>query len=394
MASTSRLYLDNAATSWPKPEAVYQAVDSYARQCGAAAGRGQSDASSQADQLVEQARSRLAQLLGGVNADSILFGFNGTDVLNQAIFGLLRPGDHVITTVLEHNSVLRPLRQLQDHLQIQVSYVDCNEQWQVEPHSIVEAIRPETRMVVMTHASNVTGRVQPIEQIGERLREFNQIAFLVDGCQTSGHMRIDLANLPVDLFASSGHKGLLGPLGTGLLYVGRNWLDSLVPFRFGGTGLNSDEEIPPTSSPARFEAGNQNVGGLAGLAAAAEFLQNETLAAIESHERLLVERIVEGLERIDQVRLVGDFKDLSSDSGSQCGVVSFLVGEEDPRESAVILDQAFEIQLRAGLHCAPRIHQRLRTAEQGGTLRVSPGWSTTPDDIDRFLEAIRELSQM
>lgn len=378
------VYLDNAATSFPKPDEVYHAVDHYQRHIGAAAGRGGYRAARDAENLVERARRNVARLFG-TSAARIVFTLNGTDSLNLALHGFLRSGDHVVTTVLEHNSVLRPLAWLREHRGITVSYVPVRDDGRVSCDDVRREITSATRLVCVTHASNVTGVVQPIAEIGEMCRQ-KGVRFLVDAAQTAGHLAIDLANLPVDMLACPGHKGLLGPLGTGVLYLSSEMDELIEPVRLGGTGTQSEAETPPIAAPTRYEAGNLNVPGLAGLAASTEWLLTRDADELLRHERGLREELASGLSRIPGVTV------FHGDCSEASGVLSFEVDGYGPQEVATILDENFDIACRAGFHCAPRVHQALGTFDRGGTVRFSVGPFTQPDDIQSAIEAVRQLA--
>lgn len=381
-----RIYLDNAATSWPKPEEVYAAVDRYQREVGAAAGRGGYRQAIHAQRTVDDARRGVATLLGVADPTRIVFGANGTDVLNLAIHGLLRGGDHVVTTVCEHNSVLRPLADAARTLGVEVTHVDCDGASYVDPGDVERALTAQTKLVVVTHASNVTGAIQPVAEIA-RAAHAAGAKVLVDAAQTAGHVPINVVDLGVDLLAASGHKGLLGPLGTAVLYVKPGLEQELQPLRQGGTGLHSRLDRQPDELPQRYEAGNLNTPALAGLAAAARFLQAKTVEAGAAHERALVRRLCNGLKAIPDVRLVGP-----SDAQPRSPVVSFSVEGYDPQDFAAVLDGSFDVECRAGLHCAPRMHAALGTIDRGGLVRLSPGWSTTMEQIDKALAAIEAIA--
>jgi cysteine desulfurase family protein len=379
-----RIYLDNAATSWPKPEPVYAAVDRYQRDIGAAAGRGAYRDAIEAQRVVDDARRRCANLLSVSDPSRIVFGSNGTDALNLALHGLLRPGDHVITTVCEHNSVLRPLAELSRTRGVEVTHVGCDAQGYVDPQEIKRAINSSTRLIAVAHASNVTGALQPIREI---VSLSEQALTLIDAAQSAGHAPLDMNEVQADLVATSGHKGLLGPLGTGLLYIRPGVEQWLLPTRQGGTGLNSTEDSQPNELPHRYEAGNLNTPALAGLAAALGFLQDRTVAAIAGHEAALVGRLIDGLQSISAVRMFGP-----PPGEPRAPVVSFSVEGYDPQEFAAALDSAAGVQCRAGLHCAPRMHEALGTIKLGGLVRMSVGWSTTSDEIDQALEAVAAIA--
>ena len=381
-----RIYLDNAATSFPKPEAVYAAIDRYNRELGVPLGRGAYAQAIEVQSVVQRCRKRAAELFAAESPERIVFTFNCTDSLNLALQGLLRPGNHVVTSVVEHNSVLRPLRELQTRAAVQVTYVDCDDTGRVEPAAIRAALRPETALIVLLHASNVTGTIQPIEAVGEIAREA-RIPFLVDAAQSAGHLPIDLRRLPVDMLACAGHKGLLGPLGTGLLYLRPGIEDRLRSLRQGGTGTRSEDDSQPESLPDKYEPGNHNVPGLVGLESGLAHLQDTGIAAMRRHETELIDRLLEGLRALGRITTYG-----SSSPEHRTGVVSLNVAGFEPQVVATILDEHFGIQARAGLHCAPRLHRRLGVLELGGTLRLSVGPFTTADDIDAALHALREIA--
>lgn len=384
-ADPHRIYLDNAATSWPKPVEVYDAVDRYQREIGAAAGRGSYRESISVDDALRRARQSLARLLGGVEPKQIAFAFNGTDALNIALHGLLRPGDHVVTTVVEHNSVLRPLRFLAAR-GVRVTRVNCDSAGVVSPDAVSEAITAGTRLVAVSHASNVTGAIQPIEAIGAIAREHGAL-MLVDAAQSMGHLPVSYRDLPVDVVASSGHKGLMGPLGTGLLYLRPGIEDQVRPLRQGGTGTSSDHDEQPSSLPEKYESGNHNVPGLVGLAAALEFIERRGFKSLRSHELELSAQLLDGLRSIPQVTVYGP-----DDPAGRLGVVSFHVQGYNPQELATLLDAAYGVQVRAGLHCAPLMHRSLGTLATGGTVRMSTGALTTAGEIERAVEAVGEIA--
>lgn len=379
-----RIYLDNAATSFPKPEPVYAAVDAYNRGLGAAAGRGSYGSGVAAADIVRRCRLNLARLFNAEGPDRLAFGLNGTDALNAALHGLLSPGDHVVTTAAEHNSVLRPLRTLTDR-GVAVTVVDCDEWGRVAPDDVRNAFRPETRLVAVTHASNVTGAIQPVDEIAAAAKEAAAFV-LLDAAQTAGHLPIDLTTLPVDLLATSGHKGLLGPLGNGVLYVRPGVEEHLVPVRQGGTGTSSELDFHPTAMPELLEAGNLNIPGIAGLEAATMWLLERGVGSLREHEQDLVTRLLAGLGTIPDIRIIGP--DSTED---RVGVVSLVVDGWPPHDLAAVLDSEFGIEARGGLHCAPLIHRRLGTSETGGTLRLSPGAFTSVDDIDAAVDALRRV---
>ena len=384
----NRIYLDNAATSWPKPDAVYASVDRYLRQNGAPAGRGQSHEAAEVSRQIVQLRTRIAELLGAPHASQIVFTFNGTDSLNLAIRGIVRSGDHVITTQVEHNSTLRPLRSLEQQGEVELTIVRCDGQGMIDVDDVRAQIKPNTALIALNHVSNVTGTIQPAQAIGKLARE-HDLVFLLDAAQSLGHMPVDLQQINCDLLAAPGHKGLLGPLGTGILYVAERLVERLAPLRLGGTGTKSELITQPESMPDKFEAGNHNVPGLLGLGAGVQYLNERSITDLERHERSLTKQLLDALEATEGVRVQGP-----SQLVDRLGVVSFQVGQHEPGELATLLEMSAGVQGRPGLHCAPLIHQALGTADQGGTMRLSVGAFTTTNDVVAAIEGIRQLATM
>jgi cysteine desulfurase / selenocysteine lyase len=381
-----RIYLDNAATSFPKPAVVYEAVDHAQQHLGAAEGRGVTRTAMQVHGVIERCRQRAARLLGAESPQRIVFTFNATDSLNLALHGLLRPGDHVITSSIEHNSVVRPLRNLADR-GVSVTYVDADDDGRVSPDAVKRALQKNTRLVALIHASNVSGTIQPIDRVGEIARSVGAF-FLVDAAQTAGHLPINLSQSPIDLLACAGHKGLLGPLGTGVLYVRPGVEEDLRSLRQGGTGTNSDNDHQPDRLPEKYEAGNHNVPGLFGLEAALAWLEERGVTDVYRHEQELTARLLGGLTELPGLRVYG-----SKSLDDRVAVVSLSIEGMDPQELAAVLDDSFGIETRAGLHCAPGAHRILGTFASGGTLRLSPGALTTNEEIDAVLDALRELAK-
>jgi cysteine desulfurase family protein len=383
-----RVYLDNAATTWPKPESVYEAVDHFQREIGAPNGRSGYREAMESNRIVERARQGVAELIGADDPLQVVFGSNGTDVLNVAIRGVVRPGDHVVTTVCDHNSVLRPLRALSEQADVSVSYVPCDGEGIVSPDDVRAALRPETRLVAVVQASNVTGAIQPVEAIGRIVHEHGAL-FLVDAAQSLGHVPLDVSQLDADLLAAPGHKGLLGPLGTGVLYIRPGVENKLAPLRYGGTGTRSDEDRQPDDLPDKYEPGNHNLVGLAGLVAACDFLARRTIAAMHVHHTALTARLLERLREINGLTVHGP-----QTTANRTSVVSLTIDGYDPQELAAVLEATHRIQSRPGLHCAPRMHEALGTTAGGGTLRLSPGFATTFDDIDLVAGALDEMASV
>ncbi len=377
------IYLDNAATSFPKPEAVYQALDRFARTNLANPGRAGHKMALAAERALDDARHLLNQFFNGEGPERFVFTLNCTDGLNMAIKGTLAEGDHVITTDLEHNSISRPLRKLELDGRITLARVKADGGGTVDSDAIRKAIQPKTRLIAMTHASNVLGTVQPVGDVGRIAREHN-LLFLVDAAQTAGVIPIDLRAMQIDLLGFPGHKSLLGPTGTGGLYVGPR--ASLRAWREGGTGGDSSSETQPREFPYFLEGGTPNVLGVAGLAAGVHYVQEQSLQAIHRHEVELVERLWGRLEQMPGYQVFGH-----RDHSRRVGAISFRSEALAAPELGGILDQAFDIAVRPGLHCAPYIHRSLGTFPDG-TVRVSPGPFTTKDEIDQLAEALAEIA--
>ena len=286
MKKPLRIYLDNAATTWPKPSTVYNAVDHYQRLLGAPAGRGGYAEAEEVSKSVASTRAALASLIGAESLERIIFCFNGTDALNLAIHGTLKQGDHVVTSVVEHNSVLRPLRWLEDRGTIEVARVKCDPVGIVAPDDIEKAIKPNTKLIVLTHASNVVGAIQLAKDVGSLARK-RGILFLLDAAQTIGCLRVDVKELQADLVAGAGHKGLLGPLGTGFLYIRTGCESQVESVKQGGTGSASSQDRQPRTLPEKYESGNLNVPGLIGLQAGIEYLTSRGIEEIRRHSEAL-----------------------------------------------------------------------------------------------------------
>jgi cysteine desulfurase / selenocysteine lyase len=376
------IYLDNAATSFPKPEAVYQALDRFARQSLANPGRAGHKMALAAERALDDARHLLNQFFHGEGPERFVFTLNCTDALNMAFKGVLSDGDHVITSDLEHNSVSRPLRALELAGRITLTRLRADAGGTLDPDAVRQAVTPRTRLVALTHASNVLGTVQPVAEFGSIARE-RDLLFLVDAAQTAGVVPIDVQALHIDLLAFPGHKSLLGPTGTGALYVGPR--AKVRAWREGGTGGDSSSETQPREFPYFLEGGTPNVLGVAGLAAGVKYVVEQGLEKIHAHEVALTERLWRRLDEIGGYEVFGH-----RDMGLRVGTVSFHSAALPAAEIGGILDQAFEVAVRPGLHCAPYIHRALGTFPDG-TVRVSPGPFNTNDDIDQLAQALREI---
>lgn len=383
---SGRLYLDNAATSFPKPPEVANAVLHQLTHVGASAGRGGYREALDARQTLETCRGAIRRLLSCRVDDPVIFGLNGTDALNTLIKGLVQPGDHVVTTTLEHNSVLRPLAGLAARHGLEWTSVEPDlESTVVSPAAIAAAIRSNTRLVVITHASNVTGAIQPIAEIGEHCRKHG-IFSLVDGAQSVGHLPLRFRDLPIDALACSGHKGLLGPLGTGVLILRAGAEVEIVPLREGGTGSASERPEQPDFLPDRLESGSANVPGIAGLLAGVSWLLDRGIESVRTHEIELCARLMERLEQCAGLRWFGPrFAD------QRVGVFSLRIDGFEPSDLSAILESQFGILTRSGFHCAPLAHRLIGTSDSGGTTRVSFGPFTTSEDVDRLALALESL---
>jgi cysteine desulfurase family protein len=381
------IYLDNAATSFPKPEAVYQALDQFARTSLANPGRAGHRMALGAERTLEQARHILNQFFGGEAPERWIFTLNCTDGLNLAIKGVVQPGDHVITTDLEHNSISRPLVTLQKAGVITLSRVP-SESGYVDPAAIQAALLPETSLVALTHASNVLGTVQDVASIGAIVRQAGAL-FLVDAAQTAGVVPIDLRTALIDLLAFPGHKALYGPTGTGALYVGPRADGKLRPWREGGTGGDSSSATQPIQLPYLLEGGTPNVLGIAGLAAGIEWVAQRGPESLRRHEVALLERAVGWAASSPGWHVAGRW-----DPETHVSPLSLVVPTPlSAQDVGAILDTSFDIAVRPGLHCAPYIHRALGTFPDG-TLRLSPGPFTTSEEIDGFLRALGEITDV
>lgn len=377
------VYLDNAATTFPKPDSVTIALEDSWRQGLGNPGRAGHRWARQGEQLLADARHLLNQLFHGQAYERFILTLNGTDALNIAIKGIVEPGDHVITGTLEHNSVLRPLSGLRHSKQIDITYLNADEKGYYRAEDLHRAIRPHTKLVVLTHASNVLGTVQPIEEFGVICRA-EKTLFLVDAAQTAGCWPIDVERMKIDLLAAPGHKALFGPTGTGFLYIGPR--AEVRPWREGGTGSRSEENQQPAELPDRLEAGTANVHGIAGLVAGLRYVQDRTIAEIQSHERQWTRELHDKLETIPGLEILS-----RAAEDARVAVGAFRLNGYSSQEIVSILDSAFEIAVRGGLHCAPLVHEQLGTMPDGA-VRVSGSALTTSEDIHHLIDALRQIS--
>ena len=396
MPPIRRLYLDNAATSFPKPQAVYDAMMRYATELGASPGRGGYDEVRQAAALLTRCRQRINQLIGGASPDHVVFTLNTTDGLNLAIRGLLLPHIragrpvHMVTTWLDHNSILRPFNALCQRWGIEQTRVACDPATGlVDPDDIRKAIRPHTRLIAVVHGSNVTGTLQPVGRIGPIAREHG-IPFLVDGAQTVGHVPIDVQRDCIDLLAFPGHKGLLGPLGTGALYIRPGLEQQIESVREGGTGSISEHDTQPEFMPDRFECGSHNAIGIIGLSEGVHWILQRGVEALWAHERELIRTMVEGLSD------TGDVPGLTlfgpQGVGHRCGVFSVRIDAMDqPQALSDLLESRYGILTRSGIHCAPLAHQTFHTHDRGGMTRFSFGPFLVKQDIKYACDCLAQV---
>lgn len=374
------IYFDNAATSHPKPESVVHAVNSALTEYNANPGRSGHPAALEAARQVLSVREKLASLLNIEDSLSIAFAFNCTDALNLAIKGVLQKGDHVITTLLEHNSVLRVVNELARRKRIELTLISPEPDGFINPEDIRKAITRKTRLIICTHASNVTGAIQPVAAIGRIAAEYG-VLFLIDGAQALGCLPVNIQSLSCDLYAFPGHKSLLGPQGTGGLYIRKGLI--LNTLREGGTGSSSDNMLQPAELPERYESGTVNLPGIAGLGAGCDYVSGR-ISQIMMHERELTSALYEDLSHIDGVEIYSP-----KDESARAGIVCFNAGDFSSSQTADAL-AAQQIAVRGGLHCAPGAHQFLKTLSRGA-VRASVGYANTFDEVVLFVKAIKHL---
>jgi len=377
------IYLDNAATTWPKPEEVYLAVDTCLRGIGGNPGRGGHGNARMAGHILYQAREALAQLLNIKQPTNIIFTYNATDALNTAILGSLKAVDHIVTTSMEHNAIARPLRSL-EKCGTNLTVVVSDKQGRTDLSAVEQALKTGAKAVVMSHASNVTGTIMSIAEVGAMAVQYGSL-FIVDAAQTAGVEMIDVEQMNIDMLAFSGHKGLFGPQGTGGLYV-RPGVE-ISPLRYGGTGSLSELDIQPEFLPDRLESGTPNTPGIAGLLAGVKFILKTGQENIRVKELELAKKLIDGLNNIPEVEVYGPIS-----TNDRTAVVSFNIEGMDGGEVAHLLDSEFEIACRAGLHCAPWAHRTIGTINTG-TVRFSPGYFNSKEDVDNALAAVNALGR-
>jgi cysteine desulfurase/selenocysteine lyase len=384
-----RLYLDNAATSFPKPPGVMEAMVNYATDLGASAGRGAYREAMETGRLLTECRRRLQRLFHGEAPENFIFTLNCTDALNLAIKGLIDPSkkSHTICTQIDHNSILRPLNALADAGLIEQTRIPVDGRTGlVDPKEIARAIRPNTRLIAITHASNVTGTVQPIRQIGVLARE-RGIVFVVDVAQSAGHLPIDVQSDSIDLLAAPGHKGLLGPLGTGFLYIRPGLEKTLRTIREGGTGSVSEQDRQPDFLPDKYEAGSHNAIGIAGLSEGVQWVLSQGIENIARHESELVGTFLDGISDVQGLHYFGP-----PGVAHRVGVFSVSVGGLSPHELSAVLETHYGILTRSGIHCAPLAHEAIGTISFGGTTRLSFGPFLTPQDVQYAADALADIA--
>lgn len=382
---TPMIYLDNAATTFPKPPEVLEQMIRQYRLLGVSPGRGSYDLATEAEAVIHATRKKLADFFGAPDPERIIFTANATDSLNLAISGLVHPGDHVITTRLEHNSVLRPLYHLEQRGKISCSLVPFDNLGFINPTDITKAIRPETRLIIVTHASNVLGTVQPIAEIGAICTE-HKIPLLVDASQSAGQIEVNLQTMRASVIAFTGHKSLYGPTGIGGLAIHPDL--NIQPTRFGGTGSQSESLVHSEHYPHRLEAGTLNLLGIIGLNLGIDYLLSEGLDAKHTKEMRLMDRLVTGLSEIAGLELYG-----GTNCTNRLPLLTVNLRDVSPEDIGAILDADFNIAVRVGLHCAPLVHETLGTTERGA-VRFSIGHFNTEADIDKAIEAMTLIAKI
>lgn len=376
------IYFDNSATTFPKPKSVVKSMVYFMEKYGANPGRAGHRLSRTAGQKIRESRENIADFFNINDPKRLIFTLNDTYALNLAIHGILKPGDNVITTVYEHNAVLRPLTKL-SKCGVSVTVLDGNMKGEISFKQLAESIQPNTKMVVACFASNVIGNILPVEEIGKICREAN-ILFLVDGAQGAGVLPIDVERMCIDLLAVPGHKSLFGPMGTGCLYIGeRAEVDDIIQ---GGTGTASEKMEQPLDFPTRYESGTLNAPGIWGLNAGVNFVKKIGLDRIRRHEDKLAEYLIDGLSCIRGVKIMAE------DMKERMPMVAFNIGDTNSNKVAKLLDKKYNIATRGGLHCAPLYHRMAGTIKQGA-VRVSPGFFNTREEAARFIKAVRRLAR-
>jgi len=376
------IYLDNAATTYPKPKTVYQGVMRAMTEYGANPGRGSHAMAIEGARVIYETRELMAQLFNLDDPMKVIFTFNATDGLNQAIKGVLNPGDHVITTTMEHNSVLRPIKELEKY-GIENTIIQCAKDGSLDVEKIEANIKINTKLVVTTHVSNLTGTIMPVEKIGQLCKRKN-ILYLVDGSQSAGVLDIDMKKFNIDLLVVPGHKGLLGPQGTGALLI--NCDTEIKQLKEGGTGSESSSMFQPNFYPDKLESGTHNLPGIAGLNAGLKYILSKGTKSIYSHEKELLDIFINELRKNPKIEIYGP-----KDINLRCGVVPINILDIDSSEVAFKLDNEYNIAVRPGLHCAPLAHKTIGT-EKIGAVRFGIGPFNKKTDILAAVKALNEIS--
>ncbi|WP_290459829.1 aminotransferase class V-fold PLP-dependent enzyme [Romboutsia ilealis] len=377
------IYLDNAATTFPKPEAVYDAVMDCMKNYCANPGRSGHKLAMKSAREIYDARENIAKLFNIDNPMNIVFTNNATDSLNLAIKGIVNSGDHIITTSMEHNSVIRPIKAL-EKLGVENTIVQCDKDGFLDVKDLEKAIKPNTKLIVTTHASNVCGTLIDIKTISE-IAKFHNILYLVDASQTAGVYNIDLKEVYADMLAAPGHKGLLGPQGTGILYI-REGLNINI-LKEGGTGSKSEDLFQPDLFPDKYESGTHNTPGIAGLNEGVKFILKEGINKIKEHEEELCRYMLERLNEVPNIKIYG-----TKNANERASVIAINIGNMDSGEITFLLDSEYDIATRSGIHCAPLAHKTLGTFEQGA-VRFSMGYFNTKVEIDKAIEALKKISK-
>ncbi len=377
------VYLDNAATTYPKPEPVYRAMDSFAREVGGSPGRSGHARAVESGREVLRARESLAKLLGVKDSSRIIFTKNATESLNLAIKGMVKPEGHVIISSLEHNSVLRPVASLNKEGRVKYTVIPCGSDGSLDLDALAASIRPQTQLLIFTHASNVLGTLMPLGELVDLARKYN-LPLLLDAAQTVGRYPLDIEREGIQLLAFTGHKELFGPQGTGGLYISPDL--ELRPLMEGGTGSDSESPLQPSFLPDRFESGTLNAWGLAGLRAGVEFVLEEGVEKIRAHEEELTGRLLEGLKGLNNVDKIYGYEDWEK----RVGIISFNLKGYSSAETAARLNEEYGIAVRGGLHCSPLAHRTIGTLERG-TVRVGLSYLNTAEDVDFLLNALKGL---
>lgn len=379
------IYLDNAATSWPKPEQVKKDIVNFIDNIGANPGRSGHRQSIEAGRKILETRMALATLFNIDDCCRIIFTKNITEALSLIIFGFLKPGDHVVLSSMEHNAVIRPLREMEKR-GVKLTIVDCNKKGELNPLNIEKALQRNTKIVFLTHASNVTGTILPIKDVGQILQKKN-VLFCVDSAQTAGIIPINVKEMHIDILTFTGHKSLLGPQGTGGFFIADGVEEKITPLIMGGTGSKSEYDTQPCFLPDKYESGTPNTLGIAGLGAGVSYILSQKLSKIREKEHFLTTAFLDGLKRIPSVIYYG-----VDNAKQMTSTLSFNIKGKSASDVALILDEKYNIMCRPGLHCAPLAHKTIGTFPEG-TVRVSFGYFNSLEDVNRTLKALDAIAR-